>query len=263
MKSIFDIEIRIDYKKEFYKMINYFHYENYTTYACGEYYTLIDAINILGFKKWPYRGTAIDCEEYLDNIGLPDYVFRDSLGITKEQFLYYVEFIYNIIMFSLNNNYISIKEQIVKTMIENINIIVEKLNYKFELSSDKYLLVKRDENVDSILSLVDEDITKILLEYNDFKIKDNLHRKGELLKSIDKYIEKNQSDYSKLDNDSYRTWGYIVNNFGVNHKINEKYKGCTNDDILKWYDKAFLIGIHLIRTRGIKEINKERKELEI
>lgn len=43
-------------------------------------------------------------------------------------------------------------------MIENITIIVEKLNYKFELSEDRHLLVKRDADVDSIISVVDKDI---------------------------------------------------------------------------------------------------------
>jgi len=263
MKSIFDIEVRIDYNKEFYKMVNYFHYEPYTTFAQGEYYSLIDGINVFGFQKWPYRGTAINCEEYLENIGLPEYLFRDQMGLRKEHFLYYVEFIYNIINFCIINNYISIKSLIIKTVIENIVIIVEKLNYKFEKIDDRYLLVKRDENVDSVLSIIDEDIANLLLEYNDFKIKNNLHRKNEILKAIDKYIEKNQSEYSKVDNDSYRTWGYIVNNFGINHKIKDKYKECSHEDLLKWYDKAFLVGLHLIRFRKIKDLNRERKELEV
>lgn len=101
-----------------------------------------------------------------------------------------------------------------------------------------------------------------MLEYNDFKIKNNLQRKNEILKSIDKYIEKHKSEYSNIDKDSYKSWGYIVNNFGINHKINDKFKELSDEEILHWYDKAFMLCIHIIRLNETKKINNERKQLE-
>ncbi|MBQ7140157.1 MAG: hypothetical protein IJO32_01480 [Bacilli bacterium] len=260
--SIFDIEVRLDINKEFNKMVKYLHHTSNTTYTKIYGSTFIEAINYYAIKVWPYRGTAITCEEYLENIGISSYYFKDGMGIDKIKFLYYLEFIYNIYKFASYRGLIKIESESVKAIIKNLNLIVEQMNYEFVKKEDKYLLVKRNADIDSILTLVEKDIAELLLEYNDFKIKDNLQRKSEILKSIDKYIEKNQSEYSKIDKDSYKSWGYIVNNFGVNHKTNEKYKDEDENNLIKWYDKAFMLSIHLIRLTKIKEINNERKSLE-
>lgn len=261
-KSIFDIEIRLDYQKEFNKMVSYFHIARRTTLCGNHFYSLIDAINNKAFKKWPYRGTAIFCEEYLEEIGLSEYMFTGKSSINEYDFLLYLEFMYNIINFSLSNQYISIISNDVQALVINMDIIAEKMNYGFIKNGDKYILTKRNSSIDSILSLVENNIGILLLEYNDFKVASDISRKSEILKAIDIFIEKEQSEYSKLDNDSYRSWGYILNNFGINHKINSKYKDMSKEDLLKWYDKAFMLAIHLIRIREIKEINKERKDLE-
>lgn len=262
--SIFDVEIRLDINKEFNKMIKYLHFTDNTTQSKGfGGFTFIEAIDNYTFKYWPYRDTAINCVEYLKKLGLPDYLFRGvDTVITVKHFLYYIEFIYNIYEYAMYSGSIHVDNENVKAILENIDIIVEKLNCKFVQDGDKFILIKRDANVDSVIEKVDDDIAFLLLEYNDFKVKDNLKRKNEILKSIDKYIEKNQSEYSNIDKDSYKSFGYILNNFGVNHKINDKYKDITTDKLLKWYDKAFDLAIHLIRFADVKKINKERKELE-
>lgn len=260
--SIFDIEVRLDINKEFNKIAKHLHRTGRTTYAGGCMYSFVEAINSYAFKVWPYRGTAITCEEYLENIGLPTYYFADGIGIEKNKFLYYLEFIYNMYKFAIYRGLIRIESESVKAIIKNLDIIVEQMNYEFIKKDDKYLLVKRNADIDSILTLVEKDIASLLLEYNDFKIKDNLQRKNEILKSIDKYIEKNQSEYSKLDKDAYSSWGYIVNNFGINHKINEKFQNEEKQSLINWYDKAFMLSIHLIRLTKMKEINSERKSLE-
>lgn len=267
LNNIFDIEIRLDINKEFSKMVNYLHHIRNTTLASAHTSkitsTFINAIDFYAFKQWPYRGTAISCEEYLENIGLPEYYFEDNISISEKEFLYYLEFIYNIYYFSYHHQgYIEVVDENVKAVLENMNIIAEKLNYKFIEYDDKYLLTKRNSDVDSILTIVEEDIGKLLLEYNDIRVKENIKRKSEILKYIDKYIEKQKSIFSKVDLDTYKSIGYIMNNFGINHKMNDKYLTITEKELLKWYDKCFILAIHLIRTLKIKEINQERKNLE-
>lgn len=263
LKNIFDIEVRIDINKEFRKMVNYLHHITNTTFAFGNYTTFINAIDSYAFKRWKYRGTAINCKEFLENIGIPNYYFEDRVSIKEENFLYYIEFVYNIYYFSYSNGYIEIEDENVKAIIENLDIIAEKLNYKFIICDDKYLLIKRNADVDSILPVVDEEIGKYLLEYNDIRIRTDLKRKNEILKHIDKYIEKQKSILSKIDSVTYNSIGYIMNNYGINHKMNDKYLNISDAELLKWYDKCFLLSIHLIRTLEIKDINKERKSLEI
>ena len=122
--------------------------------------------------------------------------------------------------------------------------------------------MKRDADVDSVVDLVDGDIALLLLEYNDFKVVNNLKRKKEILKSIDLYIENDKSHFSKIDKDTYNSIGYIMNKFGINHVIDDKYKNINEEELLKWYDKCYKLCIHLIRKREIDKINNERKSLE-
>lgn len=266
LKNIFDIEIRLDINKEFLKMVNYLHHVRNTTITSTHtskiVSTFINAIDFYAFKQWTYRGTAINCEEYLENIGLPKYYFQGNISIKEKEFLYYLEFIYNIYYFSYYHCYIEVIDENVQAILENMDIIAEKMNYKFIKSNDKYLLTKRDSDVDSILTIVDEDIGKLLLEYNDIRVRDDIKRKNEILKYIDKYIEKQKSIFSKADSDTYNSIGYIMNNFGINHRMNAKYLAITENELLKWYDKCFMLAIHLIRALKVKEINQERKKLD-
>ncbi len=109
LNNIFDIEVRLDINKEFSKMVNYLHYIGNTTstsrYTSYIKLTFIGAINSYAFKRWPYRGTAINCEEYLENIGLPEYYFKGNIWINEKSFLHYLEFIYNIYYFSYDQCY--------------------------------------------------------------------------------------------------------------------------------------------------------------
>lgn len=261
--SIFNVEIRLNIQKEFKKMVEVLHKEKSSTVTWdGYYFSFIEALNYHTFKYWPYRGTAINCEEYLENIGITQFELQFVMDINEELFLYYIEFIYNLCEYASYSNDIVIKSENVKAVISNIDLIVEKLNYQFVQDGDKFFLTKRSASVDSVIEKVDENIALLLLEYNDFKVRDNMKRKNEILKSIDKYIEKNQSEYSKTDKDSYSSFGYILNNFGINHKLNKKYLNISDDELLKWYDKAFDLAIHLIRFADIKKINEERKALE-
>lgn len=259
--SIFDIEIRLDINKEFKKIYRYLHYEGNTTRTLSGYnYSFLGAVDESAFKHWPYRGTALNCIEYMENIGLYQYYFNGRTNINEVDFLYYIEFIFNIYMYS--SNMVEIHDENVLAIFNNIYKIVEQLNYQFIQQKDKYILVKRDADVDSVVDLVDDDIALLLLEYNDFKVVNNIKRKKEILKSIDLYIENDKSHFSKIDKDTYNSIGYIMNKFGINHVIDDKYKNINEEELLKWYDKCYKLCIHLIRKREIDKINNERKSLE-
>ena len=49
---------------------------------------------------------------------------------------------------------------------------------------------------------------------------------------------------------------------GVNHPITEEpYKSFTEEQLIEWYDKCFLMMIHAIRTVEVNKIKNERKQL--
>ncbi len=60
-----------------------------------------------------------------------------------------------------------------------------------------------------------------LLEYNDFRIQDDIKTKQKILKNIDLYIEKN-INIKSFDKELDNAIGTIVNKIGVNHPIKEE-----------------------------------------
>lgn len=145
--------------------------------------------------------------------------------------------------------------------IENIPKILEKMNYEMEKIEDRIIITKRSADIDSILEIVPKDIATILLEYNDFRIQGDIKAKQKILKDIDLYIEKN-IDIKSFGKDLDNSIGTIVNKMGINHPIKEEpYKTFTEQQLIQWYDKCFLMMIHAIRTTEINKIKNERKEL--
>ncbi len=267
MKSIFEIENRLDIKKE-YERINRVFYEDKEAalyvvdeYHHKEYSTLIEVIDKMIFLKWKYRDTFIDVDEYLEHIGV-DYEKTLIYGvesIDKTTFLYFLEFLANMYGLIKKEDSIELSQRAI-AIIENIPKILEKMNYKLKEVEDKVIIVKRDSDVDSILTVVSEDIADILLEYNDFRIKNNIEEKKKILKKIDLYIEKNIKikSFDKGLDDSI---GTIVNKMGINHPIEEEFKTLTVPELNEWYDKCFFMMIHAIRTVEINKIKDERKKL--
>ena len=147
--------------------------------------------------------------------------------------------------------------------IENIPIILEKMNYKIEeIKNDKYIITKRNADVDSILTKVPNKISSILLEYNDFRIREDLEARKKILKDIDLYIEKHKEIKNQIEKALDDSIGIIVNKMGVNHPIKEEpYKSFTDEQLIEWYDKCFLMMLHAIRTIEVNKIKNERKEL--
>lgn len=268
MKSIFKIENRLDISKEFSKLVDVFQENSNAAiyeekYHSRMYGTFMSAINNTVFLEWKYRDTFLDVYEYLEHIGINieaiDYL---KYHINKEQFLYYLEFILNMVLLIDDTNKRKI-ELLPMTIaaIENIPKILEKMNYKIKELDDKIIITKRNADIDSILETVPEDIASTLLEYNDFRIQDDIKAKQKILKNIDLYIEKNiniKSYDKELDN----AIGTIVNKMGVNHPIKEEpYKLFTDEQIIEWYDKCCLMMIHAIRTIDVNKIKDERKKL--
>ena len=267
MKSIFDLENRLDINNEFERFVRELYEDrNAALYAEDEYHqkeysTLIELIYKKIFLKWKYRDTFIDVDEYLENIGV-DYEKTLMYGvepIDKTTFLYFLEFLANMWVLIKKEDSIELSQRAIATM-ENIPKILEKMNYKLKELEDKVIIVKRDSDVDSILTVVSEDIADILLEYNDFRIENDIEEKKKILKKIDLYIEKNIKikSFDKGLDDSI---GTIVNKMGINHPIEEEFKTLTVTELIEWYDKCFLMMIHAIRTVEINKIKDERKKI--
>ncbi len=254
-KSIFEIENRIDINKEYKKLMSAL-FESDTIYY-HKLMSLFDFINEYIFNIWEDRDTFVELEEFFTHIGL-----TSKEHVSQESFLNFLELMINLIDV-LNENYsngifCSIK---VKNIFEhNIPIILEKLNYKIADMKSRKIIIKRDADVDSVLEIVPESISNLLLSYNDIRC-NNIESKKSILKNIDLYLESdsNKKIFKSLDSKLWDSIATIVNKMGVNHPIQEEpFLSLKHDEIIKWYDKCFKMMIHLIRMKEIKNYKNER-----
>lgn len=263
VKSIFDIENRLDIQKEFNKIVMNLHNEEYTCLRDDGYYdSFIGMIDEDLFLTWKYRDTFLSVEEYLEHIGFPNYVLSGGYEISAEKFLYYLEFILNMALLSEKKTESSMDPK-VYAVLQNINIILEKMNYQSEIvNDDKVIIIKRNEDADSIIRNIPESIKNVLLEYNDFRNEEDIETKKSLLKVLDLYIEKNKGKIKSLDAKLYDTIGTIVNKMGINHPIKDfPFTTLEESDLLIWYNNCFLLMIHAIRSIDISKIKNDRDNL--
>ena len=98
MKSIFEIENRLNIQAEFEKMFTEFQTNNMAVKykECNdkmiETGTLVDAIDNTIFLEWKYRDTFLNIDEYLEHLGIPvDDIYTYGVGnISEKYFLYYI-----------------------------------------------------------------------------------------------------------------------------------------------------------------------------
>ena len=260
-KSIFDIEIRINILDEFKKIVDITCTPDTVKYE-RKTYSYIEFIDKFVFNEWKYRGTCLESWEYFNSIGIDEQCFK--LGIIDEiNFLYYLEFLLNMNLL-IHNQYPLYSVEILSKKLSsifnhNIDIILEKMNYKAIKDGDKIIIVKRDADVDSIVELVPENIGMLLLEYNDIRNND-IESKESILKKIDKYIEKDKNKYKQNCSRVYEASQTIVNNFDVNH-LNKKVN-VNKDELKNLYDKCFRLYIHLIRNAEVQKITSDMEALK-
>lgn len=258
MKSIFELENRLDIANEFRKLSIALKNETdavvyQTEFKSARTGSFMEGINDTVFLRWKYRDTFLSVSEYLT------FLRRNSSSL-QEEFLLNLEFILNMEELIEHSKDIQLCS-VTKVALENIPLILEKMNYKAEKVEDKIIISKRDADVDSVLEFVPENIANVLLEYNDFRNQYDIKEKQRLLKAIDLYIEKN-IDIKAFDKELDGSIGTIVNKMGVNHPIKEEpYKLFTDNQLLEWYDKCFTMMLHAIRTVEVKEIKNERKAI--
>lgn len=259
-KSIFEIENRINITDEYERLINGLFEQDSLIYN-SYYMNLYDFINDEVFPQWKYRGTFTNIYEFLENLGIN---IENACDIDEESFLNFLEFllnIWNIAKQTIDFNRIKKIKRIQFNIIDhNIPIILEKMNYKSVFIDDKIIIIKRDADVDSILNNVPENISLLLLEYNDIRN----HKIGDkklIIKELDLYIEKDKKRLKSLDSGLYDSIQTIVNEMGINHPISDKFSDLTEENLINWYDKCFKMIIHLLRYKEINKYKEERKKL--
>lgn len=274
VKSIFELEKRTDIKKECLRMEKYLNkpqfrsidgYSNDSTF-----WRMVNSC----FKFWPYRYTATNVNDFFDLIELPMKVEK----MNATEYFYYLQFIYDFVMWVSSYYYdadiygINFNKKIFGLFINNqdefdlittnIKIIMDFSNYSIEKINDHYTFIKRDADTDSILSIIENenDLRLALLEYNDFRIENDINEKRIILKKLGDYLEPKRKEFNSINKSLTDDIFYMLNKFYIRHNNVGNIKFDSNNDYIKWYDKLFKMIIHLIRSKYILDVQKELKD---
>lgn len=259
-KSIFELERRFDFEKEYLRLLEYLNDEDFHTssYLSGSFWDVVNEF----FPKWDYRLSALNFEQYFEDIGIDVSSLEECDDVNK---LYVIQFVDNFINFISYENLINIKYiQPYLCVFQNIGYILERLNYKRNV--DKIIsYIKRDEDVDSVLKQFecDTDLRMLLLNYNDFRIEKDVNAKMMILKALGDYLEPLRTNLKSYDRQLTDDIFFILNSGKIRHPNKPPQIEYTSvEETIEWYDKLFKMIIHLLRSVDIAEIKKEITELK-
>ena len=273
VKSIFNLENRTDLKTEVFRIGKITAQKEFSILGDSEkiftFWELVDSC----FELWPYRYTATNSSEYFKLKGIS----KNLQKMSNEEYFYYLQFIFDFINwfdgcenFSIiqkkfeNELHTLLLDNSLKLLIilQNIRTIAELCNYNIKKVGEHCTFIKRDADVDSILPALEneENIRFVLLEYNDFRIENDIKQKRIILKQIGDYLEPRRKFYNSYNKTLTDRIFNLLNKMKIRH-FDADQKEFSDQEYLDWYDKLYKMMIHLIRTPTIVEIQNEVKKL--
>lgn len=205
--------------------------------------TIEKYINDFLFIKYEYSGTYISVRDMRSSLKLTE---EDLSNNNKEKLLLYYEFILN--MISLLNRKLlptdRYNQNSVNKLLNNIQIVLEKLNYKI-VEKNKYFYIVEKDISSSTISEIYPELSDVVIEYRRFDLKGNIVAKRNILQTLSLKIEGIES---KLKGTTYnslvRDLKNLYNNLHIRHNnLGENPNNNTiemDDETLEnWYDITY------------------------
>ena len=256
--SIFHLEHNKTYKEEYHKMVKVLG-SKCITFEKKEY-SYFDFINNYLFNNWKFRGTYLDCYEYLESIGIN----IKSRKIAKESFINFLEFILNIQLLIQNLKYYSEKIEVSmkcnSILKHNIPLILEFYGYQAYSLDDRIIILEKDLSYDDLANILPNDIYELLLSYKS-NTNNGIKMKRLILYKIYQYIIKDIEKYKSYNSSVFTSIKLVINKMGIIGEIDKKYKDLSNYKLRKYYDNCFEMIVYLLNTENILKYKEEiRKE---
>lgn len=268
LKEKYDIVDEMNKINDLFNLPLFHRFNGYSTIE-GMFYSMF-------FKTWKHRGTCLSCEEIRKKLEIPNKFTKLTLEkdyiITLE---YYLNILYPITenIYDIKCNDWKIDDRFIM-LIENINILLEHLNYEKKLFEEKEMILVLPKNPEAtaVAEMSTPETAFAILKYNHSSLKGNLKDKKQLLLSIYNEYEplfkssiENYNDFLEKVNALFNTLDIRHNNrTRENNKntvinINEK-------ELESWYDELYqlmlfcvLINDNIDRKRKVKEFLKSLK----
>lgn len=196
--------------------------------------TIEKYINDFLFIKYEYAGTYISIRDMRNGLKITE---KDLNKNNKEKLLLYYEFILN--MISLLNRKLlptdRYNKSSVNKLLNNIQIVIEKLNYKIVEKNNYFYIVEKDMSSSAISEIYPE-LSDTVIEYRRFDLKGNPVAKRNILQTLSLKVEGIES---KLKGTTYnplvRDLKNLYNNLHIRHNnLGEN----PNNNIIEMDDKT-------------------------
>lgn len=220
-------------------------------YVKEEYLTLEEYINTNLFINWEHRQTYLSISDMRNALGISKEQLLNNPDLPLEQFLNFVEFISNLIIYltiNLPNNNLNLQDQLKynsRIVGNNIYKLLDKLNYELSPADNRMIIIEKDSTTTAV-SEIYEDISDKVIEYKRFALKGDLDRKCEILNTISKKYE---SICDKLKANGFtgifHNVSFLINNIDIRHnnlegpKAEKEVIGMSSDELESWYDKTY------------------------
>ena len=221
-------------------------------------YTYFDFVNHYLFHNWKYRGTYIDCYEYLNNIG----VNIKTKKISKESFLNLLEFLSNMQLLISNLKYykdnIKYSVKCKSILNHNIPILLDSLGYQAYQIDEKIIIQDKSIQYENLMELLPNDDKELLLAYK------NIHNTGIKMKRLilhkiyERFI-KDSEKYKNYNSPIYTSIKIVILKMGVIGEIDKKYMNLSNYKLKKYYDYCYEMILYLLETENILRYKDEIK----
>ena len=247
--------------------------------------TIIEFVDDYCFYDWKNRYSYLNIEDMAKDLDIKLDENKISSNLESIEILKYLEFARNLIMLcdtklfidnekDSNDNYKYTYYQEYTVLKENINIVLEHLNFSTKLlkKDERIILIEKNPSALAVAEIIDEDTACKVIEYNHYLLKGDIDKKKEILLQLANKYEGMKSNIkginSKLDDDI----GFMLNNINIRHnnrsgKSKKEYVSKMRKDTMeKWYDEtyqmlllAFLLNEQPSRSKKISQLKEKIK----
>ena len=228
-------------------------------------------------KNWKQRGSYLNCREIKDALGIPKFfTFETPIGDVLNTLEYYENLSYLLVKkLNILKNYKYDVSDNFEILLENMQILLDHLNYEFKIfdKEEKLILIPKNPAATSVAEISDEETAMAILMYNHHTLKGNLEAKRRLLNSIARTYETLLNKSIEGYNDFLKKTNLLLNNLHIRHnnfeEENNKNLVIDIDDktLEHWYDELYqlllfcvLIDDNLKRKKEAGEFLKQLKQ---